>query len=184
MKVAEIPFTDESFKACVLETGCEEAEDIVELRCRRKKIEDTTGLEYLTSLKLLDLTRNKLTELDVSKNINLEELFVGNNELVTLDLSQNKALKHLELFINEIEEIDVSSNTQLEELYLDKNELSEIDLSKNTALLDFRISSNELTEIDLTQNSMLEKLVLEKNKLPEDIKADLLGRFQEIEVHV
>ena len=136
MKIADIDFEDEAFKACCLATGFENAEDVAKLVCRDKGINSTKGLEYFTGLKLLDVTRNHLESLDLSKNVLLEELFAGNNELQSLDLSNNINLTHLEVFINELSDLDVTHNVKLEELYANKNELTNIDLSKNPELTD------------------------------------------------
>jgi Leucine-rich repeat (LRR) protein len=173
MKLSDIEFTDDAFKACVLASGEENAEGVMELRCRKQGIEDTTGIEYLTNLKLLDLTRNEISKIDLSKNTRLEEVFLGNNELSALNISGCNALTHLEVFTNELNELDVSNNPQLEEIYADKNELESLDLSKNKKLVDLRLSGNELADIDLSANDKLEKLVLEKNPLSERAKAML-----------
>ena len=53
MKLSEIDFEDDAFKACVLASGEENAEDIKELRCRKQKIKSAAGIEHLTNLKLL-----------------------------------------------------------------------------------------------------------------------------------
>ena len=105
MKLTDIEFEDDAFKACVLATGMENAEDVIELRCRKQGIESAAGIEHLTNLKLLDLTRNEISKLDLSKNTKLEEAFLGNNELKSLDISGCSALTHLAVFINELDEL-------------------------------------------------------------------------------
>ena len=140
MKISDIEFKDEAFKACALESGLENAEDVAKLICRNKGISSTKGLEYFTGLKLLDVTRNQLEELDVSNNLLLEELFAGNNQLTSIDLSSNINLKHLEIFINELTDLDVTKNQKLEEIYANKNELTVLDLKNNSELLDLRLS--------------------------------------------
>ena len=114
MKLSEIDFEDEAFKACVLATGEENAEDVIDLHCRKQKIQSAAGIEYLINLRTLDLTRNKLSELDLTKNTRLEEVFIGNNELTSLDISGCSELTHLEVFINQLEEVDLSHNPLLE----------------------------------------------------------------------
>jgi len=101
MKLTDITFEDDVFKACVLASGLENAEDITELKCRKQKITSAAGIEHLVNLKTLDLTRNELSELDLSKNIMLEEVFVGNNELRSLDISGCARLSYLEVFIKQ-----------------------------------------------------------------------------------
>lgn len=171
MKLTDIDFEDDAFKACVLATGAGNAEDIIELRCRSQGIESAAGIEHLTGLKLLDLTRNELSELDLSKNVLLEELFVGNNELGSLDISGCGALTHLEVFINELDELVLDQNPLLEELYANKNELEEIDLSNNSELVDLRLSGNELSDLTLPANARLQRLDIEQNPLSDAARA-------------
>ena len=182
MKIADIEFEDEAFKECALATGCENAEEVTKLICRKKGITSLQGIEHFTNLKLLDVTRNSLEKLDVSNNLLLEELFAGNNELQYLDVSKNANLTHLEVFINELSELDVSNNAMLEELYAYKNELSKIDLSKNQNLVDLRLGSNDLEDINLSRNRLLEKVALEKNSFDEDVLVSIKDQFQDKEL--
>lgn len=173
MKISEIPFEDENFKACVLETGFENAEDVKELRCRKRQIESLAGIEYFTELTLLDITRNRVSELDLSKNSKLEEAFLGNNELESLSVSGCAALNYLEAFINNLESVDLSNNPLLEEVYLEENDLESIDLSQNTALTQVRLKKNSLTDVKLPNEGALELLELEENPLTDGFQAQL-----------
>jgi len=184
MKVTDIEFEDKAFRACVLETGVEKAEDITKVICRDKKITSTKGLECLTGLKLLDVTRNQLETLDVSNNLVLEELFAGNNQLQALDLSNNENLKHLEVFINELSDLDVSCNNKLEEIYASKNELTEINLSHNPELMDLRLTDNELKSIDLSKNSKLQKVFIDKNSIDDNHSMILKETLADIELRI
>lgn len=173
MKLSEIEFEDDNFKTCVLETGFEDSNDLVELICRKKKIKSVKGVEHLTELKLLDLTRNKLTDIDLSKNTKLEEVFLGNNAIESLDVSGCTALTHLEVFMNDLEQIDISKNILIEELWADLNNLKSLDLSSSAELVDLRVNSNDLSELDLSGNTKLEKLLIQENRLADDVKARL-----------
>jgi len=173
MKLNEITFEDKAFEACVLATGCENAEDIKELVCRKQKIASAAGIEYLSNLKYIDLTRNELSHLDLSKNVYLEEAFLGNNELTSLNISGCSALTYLEVFINQLEELDVSHNTELETLIASQNDLEKLDLCNNQKLIDLRLNKNELCDLEFSVLSRLERLELEKNPLNEATKNKL-----------
>jgi len=77
---------------------------------------------------------NQLSELDVSQNKELYDLWCSNNQLSELDVSNNEVLIHLDCSNNQLSELDVSNNEVL--IYLDcsNNQLKELDISKNTAL--------------------------------------------------
>ncbi|TDO83715.1 putative secreted protein (Por secretion system target) [Flavobacterium chryseum] len=55
-------------------------------------ISNLSGIENFTSLTYLDVSKNQLTTLDVSKNLLLETLNASSNQLTTLDLSKNTKL--------------------------------------------------------------------------------------------
>ena len=173
MKLSDIEFEDINFKTCVLEGGFEDTNDVVELICRKNKIKSIKGVEHLTELTLLDLTRNQLSDIDLSKNTKLEELFLGNNAIESLNISGCTALTHLEVFMNELEEIDISKNIFIEDLWADLNNLKAIDLSSSSELVDLRVNSNDITDLDLTRNTKLEKLLIQENPLSDDVKAKL-----------
>ncbi|MBC6137157.1 LapB repeat-containing protein [Listeria innocua] len=143
----------------------EELAKITELDARSQGIEDSTGIEYLTGLKILNLDDNQLKSIDVSKNLALEELTCDNNELTQLDVSQNTALEYLYCPRNQLTKLDVSKNTALRYLACDVNQLTNLDVSKNPALTNLGCTKNQLTDIDVSQNPNLSTLVCSDNQL-------------------
>lgn len=81
---------------------------------------------------------------------NLEKLYCDNNQLTSLDVSQNKALKYLNCSENQLTSLDVSQNTQLKELRCYGNQLTSLDVSKNPALVWLSCTRNQLTSLDLS----------------------------------
>ncbi len=165
MKLSDIVFEDEAFKACVLASKALDSKDLVELICRKQKIESIAGIEHLTDLKRLDLTKNKLTEANLSHNSKLEEVCLGNNRIEKLDVSTCKELTHLEVFMNDLEALDLSYNPKLENIYANQNEFEELDVSKNAELEDLRVDSNNLTTINISANTKLSRLDIGNNPL-------------------
>lgn len=82
-----------------------------------RDIDDLTGIEYLTSLKILDCSGMNLKELNISKNRGLQELYCSRNQLSQLDISQNTSLKKLGCSENPLTQLDISQNNKL--IYLD-----------------------------------------------------------------
>ena len=60
-----------------------------------QEISDLTGIEAFTALTTLYCGENQLTSLDVSQNKALTALYCGYNQLTSLDVSKNKALTEL-----------------------------------------------------------------------------------------
>ena len=155
------------------------------LDCSNQNIESTKGIEKLTDLETLNLSYNKLTSIDFSKNevlrkvilknnqltsvvkntVSLQEFNVYNNNLSEINVSDNVNLGFLDASSNNLTSIDVSSNTNLETLYLNSNDISDIDLSNNGTLKTLGVSGNKISSIDLSKNISLTHISLNNNKL-------------------
>jgi len=86
---------------------------IVNLSIFNENITDLSGIEYFSDLKHLNCPSNKLTELDLSKNISLVTVNCSNNQLTSLDLPENTTLELLYCYNNQLTSLDVSKNTLL-----------------------------------------------------------------------
>ncbi len=119
-------------------------EGVTALDVRLKNISDLTGIEDFTAL---------------------DELRAGNNQLTTLDLSNNLNLREVYLDANDLTSLNIANCTQLIELFVDGNDLSTLDVSTNTALALLDVSENDITAIDFTNNPSLEELDISNNLL-------------------
>jgi Leucine-rich repeat (LRR) protein len=71
------------------------------------------------------------------------------NQLTSLDVSQNTALTILWCDDNQLTSLDVSQNTALTILWCDDNQLTSLDVSQNTALFNLSCADNQLTSLDV-----------------------------------
>jgi ELWxxDGT repeat protein len=130
---------------------------------------DAIDLGSLRRLKHLNLFRNLLRNIDVSKNLLLEEFYASENRLTTLDLSNNTNLEKLGLNYNEFTSIDISNNTKLKVIDIlgndQGNQINSIDLSNNLLLEELQLQGNLLTSIDLSNNPNLIKLSVTNNNI-------------------
>ncbi|HET8810758.1 MAG TPA: T9SS type A sorting domain-containing protein [Flavobacteriaceae bacterium] len=123
-----------------------------------EKIEDLTGIEAFVNLVHLDCEQNNLTSLDLSQNTALKTINCSQNNIASLVLGQNTVLKSLNCSVNELTVLDLSQNTNLEFLDCSGNDLTNIDISQNTALKGLNCSTNLFTSLDISQNNALELL--------------------------
>ena len=130
-----------------------------------EKIADAAGIEFLTGITALWLDNNQLTSIDVSNNTALITLWLTQNQLTSIDVSNNTALTQLGLSSNQLTSIDVSGNLSLLELGLANNQITSIDVSNNTALISLGVSMNQLTSIDVSNNPALTTLSVGLNQL-------------------
>ncbi|MFK8287671.1 leucine-rich repeat domain-containing protein [Capnocytophaga canimorsus] len=120
------------------------------------------------NLKELYFESKKLTSLDVSKHVKLETLSVANANLTILDVSKNTELMYLYTEGNKnLTKLDVSKNTKLKGLYCKDNGLTSLDVSHNTALEYLNCVGNKLKSLDVSNNKALEDLDCYNNGLKE-----------------
>ena len=140
-----------------------EAEAITEIEVCTDDIFSLGGIEYFANLRKLVCMGSydeefgpnnyygKLSELNVSKNKQLEYLSCGYNQLTSLDVSHNPRLRVLRFMNNQIREIDISNNLLLEELYCRYCHLSSLNVVHNPNLRELDCQgTNRLKDIDLS----------------------------------
>lgn len=145
---------------------------------------ETLNLTQNTNLKKLICSGNRLTNLDISKNLQLQYLDCsynrnynynnGNEEIyiTNLDTSKNTNLRHLDVHNNQISTLEISKNIELEFLNCNYNKLSNLNISYNYKLKNLQCKnyswiegSNLISSIDLTNNINLETLNCSGNNL-------------------
>lgn len=152
-----------------------------------KNITDLTGIEDFTELTSLDCSKNKLSSINISKNVALTTLNCSYNYTMDfLDVSNNINLKILSCFSLKIRDLNLKNNLKLTQLtcsynaltsleiphnpdfnYLDcsNNRLVQIDVSKNTNLIYFDCSNNKLINLDVSTNGSLTTFYCNSNNL-------------------
>ena len=177
-------FTDDNFYKCVVNAyneknntslpyttnlSDEQLKTITSLNCvgtgTNEKIESTNGLEKLTALNYLHVDDNQLTEIDISKNIQLLSLSLSKNQLTNLDVSNNISLTILQAGDNQLVDINLNDAIALKRLDIYNNKLTSLDVSKNTALTVLDANNNQVTNLDVNNNTALTKLYAYNNQL-------------------
>ena len=87
----------------------------------------------------------------------------SDNQLTSLDLSQNTALTKLDCSWNLLTSLDVSKSATLEILYCNDNKLTNLDVSKNTALDLLFCSNNKLTNLNMSGCARLRVIACDSN---------------------
>lgn len=108
---------------------------------------------------------NHISAIDISNNPELTTLFLSANKLTHLDVTRNLKLRQLDVNSNDIHSINLSNNIALEELFCAANDLTYLDVTKNENLKQLGCSINSIENIDLSHNHNLEHLSCFSNKL-------------------
>ncbi len=168
----------------------DEREAVTEIDVHAKSIDSLKGIELFPNLVKLECSNNKLTELDVSKNTKLTELYcIGNWQLSELDVSKNTALKQLWCGSCGLSSLRLGANTELEVLDCSHNQLSylstynnsklwyldcsynnlksdsDLVIAYNKNLKELKCGDNQLERLSVNKNTLLEKLYCKNNKL-------------------
>jgi gliding motility-associated-like protein len=122
-------------------------------------IADLTGIENFSSLTSLSCEANKLTSLDVSKNLALNTLICFDNQITKLDISKNTALTTLGCANNQITSLDISKNIHLVGLYCTNNKLTTLNLKNGI--------NNQMIVVDFKSNPNLNCIQVD-NKIYSD----------------
>ena len=117
--------------------------------CNNLNISDLTGIEDFTALNVLLCANNQLTSLDISNNTALNVFQCQNNDLTSLDVTNNTALTFLFCSGNPLTNLDVTNNIALILLQCNGNDLTSLDVSTNTALITLYCQDNQLTSLDV-----------------------------------
>jgi Leucine-rich repeat (LRR) protein len=131
--------------------------------CFNMSISDLTGIEAFTALKTLWCGENQLTSLNVSDNTDLNDLDCHNNLLTNLDLSGATALTHLSCNDNQLTNLYLSNNTDLETLLCWNNQLTSLDVSNHFPLEFLSCSDNQLTSLDIRYMNYMDMYLLANN---------------------
>ena len=142
----------------------EEISAVENLQIHDMGITSLKGIEYFTSLRDIDCSRNNISELDISHNVLLEFLGCENNALTALDVSNNPHLRIINLnnlidgsnddgtdhfseeySRNNLTALDVSNNPELQSLVCWKNKLTKLDVSKNKKLTNYTATYFNIT---------------------------------------
>ena len=167
-----VPIPDPVFKAYLLHNydrnadgaiSPYEAQWITEISVETDQMASVQGIEYMPHVRILNVwgsepEKGGLTELDVSHNPELRELFCINNRIRSLDLSRNPLLEGLSCWENQLTELDVSHNPLLKEISCAQNALTQLDISHNPQLTQLHFNDTHISSIDLSAHPLIQRI--------------------------
>lgn len=112
---------------------------------------------WADDLTYLKCERVMACDIDVSGARNLSQIYLGHNELETVDLSHNKFLTRIGLNSNHLTALDITSNQKLSGLYIQENKLSSKVLNEIYKQLPVRKKYENNVNLRVTGNPGVEK---------------------------
>ena len=136
-----------------------EAAAVTELIISAKEINSLGELKYFTALEVLDFSNNYVSEVDLSANTKLRELYCGSNRLEELDVTMLPDLEVLNCRSNRLQNIDVTQNPNLKVFKCGMNAgITEVDVTENPLLEDLDVYYLNISTLDVTHNPKLKWL--------------------------
>ncbi|XLS28156.1 hypothetical protein ACJD0Z_13205 [Flavobacteriaceae bacterium M23B6Z8] len=132
---------DDQVDGAVLSASIENIKDLI---LNNKGITDLSGIEDFKNLENLWVNDNQLTSLDVSNNSKLKFVFADNNDLTTLDVANLTDLEKVGAANNQLTSVDVRNNLNLQLLVVPANSINAIDVTNNDQLSNFSVVNNPL----------------------------------------
>ena len=133
-------------------------QNVKELNLSGKGVTVLEGIEHLGALTSLDISHNRMENLDLSKCRKLTELNCSDNLLTSLDITPCTRLKVLDCSGNSLGELSVAAAKNIQTLDCRNCGLKELNIEINKALTELYCSGNELPGIDVGHLKRLQVL--------------------------
>jgi len=128
-------------------------------------IADLTGIEDFTSLNMLFCFNNQLTSLDLSQNTQLNDLRCNDNSITSLNVTNNTSLTTFFCYNNQLTSIVGLANTNVNDLRCSGNQLTSLDVTGLPALFKLHCQINQLTALNVSMNPQLNDLRCNNNQI-------------------
>ena len=134
------------------------------LWCIGQGIKSLQGIEYLVELRGLYCMDNEIETMDISNNKLLTGVWCSGNKFTTLDFTPNPDLEWVYCFDCNLTSLNVANNPKMSYIECNTNPLKELDVTHNPLLEHLMCGSCELTTLDLSQNPNLQHLDAFRNR--------------------
>ncbi|MBP5513160.1 MAG: hypothetical protein J6Y04_00035 [Bacteroidaceae bacterium] len=132
--------------------------------------------EEMANVTYMDVSDSDIQTLEgIRYFINLETFSCEENQLTTLNLSNNTALKYLDCYSNQLTLLNVSQCTLLTNLDCEDNQLLTLDVSSCTALSRLSCANNRLSSLIIPSEAPLTSISFYSNQLDEQTIANLVN---------
>ncbi|WP_046756030.1 HYR domain-containing protein [Kordia jejudonensis] len=134
---------------------------VTSLNLFNRGISDLTGIQDFAALETLAIGQNSLISLNVSSNTQLRDLSANDNLLTSVSLGANINLQDIQLNNNNLSSISLTGLTGLNTINLNGNPLNSLNLADQGALQELYLNSNPLlASLDLTNKTALREVFL------------------------
>lgn len=131
---------------------------ITTLYVYERSIANLEGIDDFVSLVNLFVDDNQLTSVDISNLSALSQFRCSNNLLANLDVSNNPLLNRLRCANNQLTSIDISMHPNFLTINCEGNPITSLDFTSNPNLNQISCDNTLITSLDVSQNPNLQSL--------------------------
>lgn len=142
-----------------------EVHNVTFLNISAMGISDLTGIEHFYSLEELYISNNNLSTLNVSINGYLKKLYADNNQLTSVQLPVSNQLRKLLLSGNQLTTLQLTNKPFLTRIHIAHNNLQTLHLGSVPSLHFLWVHMNNLTTLDISGAPGLKNLGVDDNPL-------------------
>ncbi|GAA6135612.1 hypothetical protein NBRC116188_24020 [Oceaniserpentilla sp. 4NH20-0058] len=171
----ELAVKDRFLQGC-LETlakdhGWVQLKDVTAIKCHSLDIQSLAGLEQFTGLESLSLYNNRIVKLDVDFATlkHLTHLNLARNHLKTVNISGLLKLKKLYLFDNQLTNVTLSQLPELTEMKANNNKIQRFIYQGTPKLEKIYIFNNQLETVDIHHLPSLHYMDCRQNPMPDTL---------------
>ena len=137
----------------------------INIYCEGMGISSIKGVEYFVNLQGLWCKDNQIASMDLSNNKDLHGVWCSGNLFTSLDFSANPELEWVYCYDCNLTSLNISNNPNMAYVECNTNPLTSLDLTNNPKLEHLTCGTCELTSLDLSKNPNLSHLDAFSNHL-------------------
>ncbi len=176
---------DPALRACVLRTLSDaygsgnSLGQITELKCHNQGIKSIAGLEHLTNLRTLSLFRNRIRRVDITLPASLESLNLARNQLERLTLTRLPRLREVFVFGNRLTKLELHQLPQLVSLRANDNRLIRFEYQALDRIEKLYLFNNSLETLDIHHLPAMRYMDCRQNPMPDPLY-DEMDRMEQV----
>lgn len=141
--------------------------DLQVLKCHSKKIESLDGIAQFNNLTSLSLFNNRIERADLSGLQKLTLLNLAKNRLTELQVANLPDLHTLYAFQNKLEAVDLTGLNALQKLRLAQNKILSLNTQDLVSLESAHLFDNQMEDLDITPMVSLTFMDVKQNPMPD-----------------
>lgn len=173
VKAATFSLSDPALSACINELaekhGWQTQEQVLNIKCHNRGISALEGLQQFSRLQALSLFNNRIAQANIADLAQLKLINLARNRLSRLQLSRLPALEQLFLFDNQLRQLELTDLPQLKLFKGNGNGMRRFEYRDLPTLQKVYLFDNKLERMDIYQLPALEYMDVRENPMPDEL---------------